>query len=175
MENVRVVIILGSDSDLKIAADATATLEQFGIPNYITIASAHRTPARVVELIQKYETSGAKVFIAIAGQAAHLPGVIASYTTLPVIGVPIKSAAVEGLDALLSIVQMPAGIPVATVGINNAKNAALLAVSILAVDDKKLAIKLADYRKKIGKQVEEKAINLDKLGYVKYIKSQVKK
>src|SRR5215470_7633927 len=136
-------IIMGSDSDLAVMQAASDILKQFKIDHEVTVVSAHRTPMRMVEYAQKAKDRGLKVIIAGAGGAAHLPGMVASITTLPVIGVPVKSSnSLDGLDSLLSIVQMPDGIPVATVAVNGAKNAGILAAEIIATHDKALAVKL---------------------------------
>jgi len=166
-----VLILIGSDSDLPVMKKSAEVLELFGVPYYLTIASAHRTPERVERIVKEAEEKGTKVIIAGAGGAAHLPGVVAALTTLPVIGVPIKTSTLNGLDSLLSIVQMPSGIPVATVAINGAENAALLAVSILAISDETLAKKLKEYREQMKKSVEEKAKKIDELGYKAYIEN----
>lgn len=166
---MKVGIIMGSDSDLPIMKEAAEILESFDIPYEITIVSAHRTPERLYEYAKTAEERGIEVIIAGAGGSAHLPGMTASITILPVIGVPIKSKALKGLDSLLSIVQMPAGIPVATVAINNAKNAGLLAVQILALKYPELRDKLKKYRKLLEKEVEEKGEKLKKIGYKKYL------
>lgn len=142
-----VTILVGSKSDEAIAVKAVETLKEFGITNELVICSAHRNPEKLEEMVSKSE---AKVFIAIAGLSAALPGVVASKTIKPVIGVPVN-VKLEGLDALLSIMQMPPGIPVASVGIDNAKNAALLAASILALENKQLEKKLKEYRQKMKK------------------------
>ena len=138
---------MGSDSDLPIAEKAADTLKEYGVPFEVHVYSAHRTPAQAEEFSSKAKENGFGVIIAAAGKAAHLAGAIAANTTLPVIGIPIKSSALEGLDALLSTVQMPPGIPVATVAVDGAQNAALLAVEILAVSDDGLVAKLSDARK----------------------------
>jgi phosphoribosylamine--glycine ligase len=155
----KVLIIMGSDSDLSVMDEAAKILEAFGVPFHMTVASAHRTPARTVDLVKKAEKNGVDVVIAGAGMAAHLPGVIASHTTLPVIGVPLDASPLKGMDALLSIVQMPPGIPVATVSLGKAgaKNAGILAAQILARKDAKLAKKLLVHREEMAKEVEEKA------------------
>lgn len=157
-----VLIMMGSDSDLPVMEKATVLLKEMGVSYRMHISSAHRTPERTVELIREAEATGAKVIIAGAGAAAHLPGVIAAYTTLPVIGVPLTSWALDGMDALLSIAQMPPGIPVATVAINGAKNAALLAVEILAIGDSSLKGKLLEYREKMAMEVIEKDRRLER-------------
>lgn len=144
---------MGSISDYEIMSQAVELLEQFGISYEKQVVSAHRTPDLLVEYSKTAKDRGISVIIAGAGGAAHLPGMVASMTTLPVVGVPIKSQALNGLDSLLSIVQMPAGVPVATVAINGAKNAALIAISILALQDVKLASALEDFREKQTKTV----------------------
>ena len=138
----KVAVVMGSDSDLPVVADAIKKLKEFAIPFEVRVISAHRTPAEAEKFASNAIADGFGVIIAAAGKAAHLGGVIAAYTTLPVIGLPIKSSTMDGLDSLLSIVQMPAGIPVATVAVDGAKNAALLAIQILAVTDADLAAKL---------------------------------
>jgi len=161
---------MGSDSDLPVMKDALDILNKFGVVNEVMVLSAHRT----FEETREYTTSaierGTKVIIAGAGGSAHLPGVIAAMFPLPVIGVPIKSKSLEGLDSLLSIVQMPPGIPVATVGINSAKNAGLLAVQILATSDKELSEKLNVFRLKQKETVLEKTEKLKTMGMEKYLK-----
>ncbi len=151
---MEVAIIMGSDSDWKVMQKAVEVFKDFGVEVEITVASAHRTPQKVHDFVKN---SSAKIFIAAAGMAAHLAGVVASLTTKPVIGVPIKSDPFDGLDSLLSTVQMPGGIPVATVAVNGAKNSALLATEILALSDKNLAKKLFDYREEMKNEVEKKA------------------
>lgn len=142
----KVAIVMGSDSDLKVVEKAILTLKDFGVETEVHIYSAHRTPVEAKEFTQNARQNGIGVIIACAGKAAHLAGAIAANTTLPVIGVPIKASVLDGLDALLSTVQMPAGIPVATVAIDGAENAALLAIQILAVEDLTLAEKLQKAR-----------------------------
>jgi 5-(carboxyamino)imidazole ribonucleotide mutase len=149
-------IIMGSDSDLPIMQDAADLLDQFEIPYELTIVSAHRTPERMYEYAKGAEGIGVKVIIAGAGGSAHLPGMVASLTPLPVIGVPIKTKTMDGLDSLLSIVQMPADIPVATVAVNGAKNAGLLAARIIGISHKDTMTKVADYQKKIKNEVMDK-------------------
>jgi 5-(carboxyamino)imidazole ribonucleotide mutase len=163
-------IIMGSDSDLPIMQDAADLLEQFGIPYELTIVSAHRTPDRMYEYAKDAEDKGIKVIIAGAGGSAHLPGMVASLTPLPVIGVPIKTKTMNGLDSLLSIVQMPSGIPVATVAINGAKNAGLLAARIIGVVDGKISEKIKKYQKDLKEQVFGKIEKLESVGYRKYLK-----
>ncbi|MCQ2168126.1 MAG: 5-(carboxyamino)imidazole ribonucleotide mutase [Bacteroidales bacterium] len=145
---MKVAVIMGSTSDLEIMSAAFAVLDQFGVPYEKRVISAHRAPSLLAEWAGSARDRGVSVIIAGAGGAAHLAGVTAAYTTLPVIGVPINGKAFGGMDALLSTVQMPSGIPVATVAVNGAKNAALLALSILSVTDASVAEKLADFRRK---------------------------
>lgn len=157
MMDLKVAIIMGSDSDWPILEPAVKTLANFGIETEVVVASAHRTPDKVHTFAATAIERGVKVIIAAAGAAAHLPGVVASFTTLPVIGVPVNSTSLNGLDALLSIVQMPSGIPVATMAVNGAKNAAIFAAQILAVSDASFAEKLLLHRHEMAKEVEEKA------------------
>jgi phosphoribosylamine--glycine ligase len=154
-----VLILMGSDSDAPTMQPAADVLKEFGITSEMTVASAHRSPARVVRLVSEAPSRGVKVFIVGAGAAAHLGGVVAAHTTLPVIGVPIDSSALKGFDALLSTVQMPPGVPVATVSIGKpgATNAGVLAAQILGVGDKAIAQKLVDYKKKLADTVEQAA------------------
>lgn len=150
-------IVMGSDSDAKIMKDAADVLKELGVSYEATVASAHRTPERAATWAKTAADRGVKVIIAGAGQAAHLPGVLAAFTTLPIIGVPIDASPLQGVDALYAIVQMPPGIPVATVGINNARNAGLLAAQMLALSDADLAAKLQAMRQSMAAKVEEKA------------------
>ena len=166
----KVLIIVASDSDLPIISDAVKTLEDFGIKYELTLSSAHRSPGRTVALVEKAHKDGVKVIIAAAGLAAHLAGMVAAHFPLPVIGIPLKGGVLHGIDALYATVQMPPGIPVATVGVDSAKNAALLAVQILATSDKRLERKLIEYKKELAGGVEKKAGKLEKLGYKEYIK-----
>lgn len=166
----KVGIIMGSDSDLPVMKAAAEVLDEFGVDYEITIVSAHRTPERMFEYAKTAEERGIEVIIAGAGGAAHLPGMTASITTLPVIGVPVKTSTLNGLDSLLSIVQMPGGVPVATVAINNAKNAALLALSILGIKYPEIREKLKEYRRRMREEVEEKAKRLEEIGYEEYLK-----
>ncbi len=159
-DQVVVGIVMGSDTDLEIMQQAQVICRQFGVGTEMKVLSAHRTPEVTAEYARTAEKRGIKVIIAGAGGAAHLPGVIASYTNLPVIGVPIKSKLLHGLDSLLSIVQMPVGIPVATVGVGNARNAALLAIQILALSDEDLPYKLEQFRNRF---VEEAVIKNQKI------------
>ena len=161
-KNIEVGIIMGSDSDLPIMEDAINIFKEFGIGYEVNILSAHRTPNQHSEYSKSAIQRGLKVIIAAAGGAAHLPGVTAAHTTLPVIGVPIKGKSLEGMDSLLSIVQMPPGIPVATVSINGAKNAALLAVSILGLVNSDIQEKLVDYKKKMERESLTKNNNIKK-------------
>jgi len=158
----QVLILMGSDSDAPVMQAAVDTLTEFGISSEMTVASAHRSPARVMRLVGEAPGRGVKVFIVGAGAAAHLGGVVAAHTILPVIGVPIDSSALKGMDALLSTVQMPPGVPVATVSIGKpgATNAAVLAAQILAVADTGMAKKLQDYKKKLADKVEAAAARL---------------
>lgn len=153
---ISVGIVMGSDSDFTVMEEAIKTLKQFGVAYEVKISSAHRALKRTVEWVESFEKQGGKVIIAGAGLAAHLPGVVAGATTLPVIGVPIRSGALEGVDALYAIVQMPPGIPVATVGINGARNAAILAAEILSVNDNHLKEILKAFRQKMAEDVELK-------------------
>lgn len=150
-------IIMGSDSDLAVMKDAEEILKLFDIPYELDIVSAHRTPQKMFKYAESAHKRGLKVIIAGAGGAAHLPGMVASITPLPVIGVPIKVTALQGLDSLLSIVQMPAGVPVATVAIDNAKNAAILAAQIIGTSDEKVMQKVVEYKKSLFKTVQEKS------------------
>lgn len=173
MEKKSIVgIIMGSDTDLAIFAEAGTVLEEFGVPYEMTVASAHRAP----NLVHKYATTakdrGFKVIIAGAGGAAHLAGVIASMTTLPVIGIPTKAKTLDGLDSLLSTAQMPPGVPVATVGINAGKNAGLLAVQILATNDESLEKKMIAYKEKLEEDNKKKGEKLEEIGYKKYLEQK---
>ena len=163
MAERQVQILMGSDSDAPIMQKAADVLEEFGVPYHMTVASAHRSPDRVRRLIAEASAHGVKVFIVGAGAAAHLAGVVAAHSTLPVIGVPIDSSPLQGLDALLSTVQMPPGIPVATmsVGSSGAANAAVLSAQILAVADARLTTKLKDYKAKLVEKVEKAAAKIE--------------
>ncbi|MCR2824021.1 5-(carboxyamino)imidazole ribonucleotide mutase [Microbacterium sp. zg.Y909] len=147
---------MGSDSDWRVMSDASQALSDFAVPHEVEVVSAHRTPDKLLRYGREARARGLKVIIAGAGGAAHLPGMLASVTELPVIGVPVQLATLDGLDSLLSIVQMPAGIPVATVSINGAKNAGLLAVRMLGMSDDRLAERVAGYARDLESQVEEK-------------------
>ena len=164
--NPQVGIIMGSDSDLTIMQAASAILKEFGIPHEVTVVSAHRTPLRMVEYAQKARERGLKVIIAGAGGAAHLPGMIASITPLPVIGVPIKSSnSMDGWDSILSILQMPNGVPVATVALNAAKNAGILAAQIIGASDENISQKIMTYKNSLKNEVIEKAAKMKKEGW----------
>ena len=169
MQNPVVGIIMGSDSDLPVMAKAAEMLDQLGVPYELTIVSAHRTPDRLTEYAKSAAGRGIRVIIAGAGGAAHLPGMVASQTVLPVIGVPVQTKALGGVDSLYSIVQMPPGIPVATVAINVALNAGLLAAKGLAVSDTALSEKVEAYSKGLKGMVETKAEKLETVGYKKYL------
>lgn len=156
MEKPRVAIVMGSDSDLPVVEKAVEILEEFGVDREVRVISAHRTPDRALEFARTARDRGIEIIIAAAGKAAHLPGVLAALTILPVIGIPIKSSTMDGLDSLLSIVQMPKGIPVATIAINGSENAALLAVQILALKYPELNQKLEEYRQWMADKVSAK-------------------
>jgi 5-(carboxyamino)imidazole ribonucleotide mutase len=166
---LKAAIIMGSDSDLGVLSAAAKVLEQFAIPFEIKVLSAHRTTDAALAFASSAEKKGFGVIIAGAGAAAHLPGVLAAATPLPVIGVPVNATPLAGMDALLSIVQMPPGIPVATVGVNNAKNAGLLAVQILSTGEKSLRSKFKAYRVSMKEEVLAKNARLEKIGYKKYL------
>ena len=169
MSKKEVAIIMGSDSDLTIMKDAAQILEDFDISYDLTIVSAHRTPKRMVQYATKAGKKGIKVIIAGAGGSAHLPGMIASLTSLPVIGVPIRGNSLDGLDSLLSIVQMPPGVPVATVAINGGKNAAILACQILGIENKTIFEKIEKYKLQLKNKVLTKASKLEKTGWKGYV------
>jgi phosphoribosylamine--glycine ligase len=163
MSDIAVLILMGSDSDAPVMQGAVDVLREFQIPCEMTVASAHRSPERVMRLIREAPVRGVKVFIVGAGAAAHLAGVVAAHTTMPVIGVPIDSSALKGMDALLSTVQMPPGVPVATVSIGKpgAMNAGVLAAQIIAVGDQAMAAKLDQYKRKLADKVEAAAAKLN--------------
>ena len=161
---------MGSDSDLKTLKPAVDILNEFGIETEVSILSAHRTPLEMMEYAKKAESENIKVIVAGAGGAAHLPGMIASLTCIPVIGVPIESKTLKGIDSLLSIVQMPAGIPVATVAINGAKNAGLLAIQILSLVDEALRVKMKEFRDSLHAQVRTKNSKLSSVGTDNFLK-----
>ena len=166
--NPIVGIIMGSDSDLPVMSEAAKVMEEFDIPFEITIVSAHRTPERMFEYAKSAKDKGLKVIIAGAGGAAHLPGMTAAITSLPVIGVPVKTKTLNGVDSLYSIVQMPGGIPVATVAINGAKNAGLLAVQIIGSFDENIHKKVVEYKENLKNSVEKKANNLENVHFLEY-------
>ena len=153
---MKAAIVMGSDSDFPLMKPAVDLLKEFGVEAEVTVASAHRTPDRLRHFVRRARQEGADVFIAGAGMAAHLAGVIASYTTAPVIGVPISSEPFRGFDSLLSTVQMPPGIPVATMAVNGAKNAALFAIEIFAISNQSIKRKLLDYRENMAAEIERK-------------------
>ena len=167
--NPLIGIIMGSDSDLEIMSDAAKVLDDFKIPYELTIVSAHRTPKRLYKYATCALQKGLKVIIAGAGGSAHLPGMVASLTSIPVIGVPIKSKNLDGMDSLLSIVQMPPGIPVATVAINGAKNAGLLAAKILATSDTKLTKHMIQFTDDLENSILKKAKKLESKKYKIYL------
>ncbi len=166
----RVGIVMGSDSDMPIMAKAADVLTELGVDFEMTIISAHREPDEFFQYARTAEERGYKVIIAGAGKAAHLPGMCAAIFPMPVIGIPMKTSDLGGVDSLYSIVQMPSGIPVATVAINGAQNAGILAAKILAVSDPDLLARLKDYSEKLKKQVVKKAEKLDEIGYQAYLK-----
>ncbi len=166
MEKPMVGIIMGSQSDLKIMKDAAELLEELGIPYELTVVSAHRTPQRMAEYSSTARKRGLRVIIAGAGGAAHLPGMVASMTSLPVIGVPVKSSnSLDGWDSILSILQMPAGVPVATVALDGARNAGILAAQIIGSSDKELAKRLDKFKTSLQKKVESAAKTMDLKGW----------
>jgi len=171
--SVDVGIVMGSDSDLPTMMDAIAICEDFEITHEVAILSAHRTPKRMMTYAETAHTKGLKVIIAGAGGAAHLPGMVAALSPLPVIGVPIKTSTLSGVDSLYSIVQMPRGIPVATVAIGNAKNAALLAIQMLAAHDPNLQAKVLSYRQQLKTMVSDKQNQLSALGARQYLKHMI--
>ena len=170
MSKPLVGIIMGSDSDLPVMKEAAKICEYFGVEYEVTVVSAHRTPERLFKYSKEADKRGLRVIIAGAGGAAHLPGMVASITPLPVIGVPVKTSSLDGMDSLLSIVQMPGGVPVATVAINNAKNAGILAVQILGVKDDELREKIGKYKNEMCEEVEKKAQKLEEIKYPEYLK-----
>lgn len=170
MNNPIVGIIMGSDSDLPIMNEAKEILDSFGVANEITIVSAHRTTRRMVQYATSAKKRGFEVIIAGAGGSAHLPGMVASLTAVPVIGVPIKTKTLEGLDSLLSVAQMPPGVPVATVAINGAKNAGLLACQILGTKYSDIRTKIEEYKYELEQNVLKKARKLEKSGVERYLR-----
>jgi len=169
----KVGIIMGSDSDLPVMSKAAAFLEKMGIEYEISIVSAHRTPERMFEYSKTAKQRGLGVIIAGAGGAAHLPGMVASLTALPVVGVPVESKSLKGEDSLLSIVQMPPGIPVATMAINGAENAGIMATAILGAADDAIYDRLAKYKADLREMIECKAAILENDGYEKYLKERM--
>ena len=165
---MKVGIIMGSDSDLPTMKAASEILNFLKVPHEVTVVSAHRTPRRMYEYAESAISRGIKVIIAGAGGAAHLPGMVAALTTLPVIGVPVKTSTLNGIDSLLSIVQMPRGIPVATVAIGNSKNAGLLAARMLGAMDEDLANRIKKYQEESAVEVKAKASKLEEVGPFKY-------
>jgi phosphoribosylaminoimidazole carboxylase len=168
-------IIMGSDSDLPTMLPATKILDKFGVAYELTITSAHRTPDRMVQYARAAASRGLRAIIAGAGGAAHLPGMVASETSVPVIGVPVKASVLDGVDSLYSIIQMPRGIPVATVGINNSTNAALLAIRILGTSVSDLQVDTEKYSKALEEEVLDKAEVLEEMGWDKYVTDVLKK
>lgn len=169
MNKPLVGILMGSDSDLPVMQEAAKVLAEFGIGSEVHTLSAHRTPGAVVEYVTKSEADGYKVFICGAGGAAHLAGVVAAHTALPVVGVPISSTAMAGVDALFSTVQMPPGVPVATVAVNGAKNAGILAAQIIATSDMTLQSKVIEYKKRMAGDIKAKDDELQEKGFKKYL------
>lgn len=165
----QVLIIMGSDSDLPVMSEAAKFLDELNIEYKLTVVSAHRTPVRMFDFAQSAHTSGIKVIIAGAGGAAHLPGMVASLTPLPVIGVPIKSRTMNGIDSLYSIVQMPPGIPVATMAINGAKNAGIMAAKIIGASDPEVLKKVMVYSEQLHDMVIDKANKLEEQGHERYL------
>jgi 5-(carboxyamino)imidazole ribonucleotide mutase len=165
-----IAIIMGSDSDLPVMADAARCLEEFAVPYHVDVVSAHRTPEKLYEFAHNAQSLGYRAVIAGAGGAAHLPGMVASMTTLPVIGVPIRSRSLHGVDSVLSILQMPPGVPVATMAINGARNGALLAIRILAVTDASVRATLAAFNEAQTQRVQETSRRLAERGWKQYVK-----
>lgn len=166
---MKVGIIMGSDSDLPVMQEAAVILDQFKVEYELTIVSAHRTPDRLVDYGKNAHLRGIGVIIAGAGGAAHLPGMIAAFTHLPVIGVPVKSSNMSGLDSLYSIVQMPPGVPVATVAINGSKNAGILAAQILGVYNQTIAEQVMSFKNEMNQEVLDKATLVEEVGYQQYL------
>ncbi|MDQ3873372.1 MAG: 5-(carboxyamino)imidazole ribonucleotide mutase [Thermoproteota archaeon] len=170
MKRALVGIIMGSDSDLEVMKEAKEILDLLGVPNEITIVSAHRTTRRMFEYATNAKRRGIHIIIAGAGGAAHLPGMVASITVLPVIGIPIKTKSLAGLDSLLSVAQMPPGVPVATMAINGAKNAGILACQILGTKDPDIARRVEKYKRELKTSVMKKAMKLEKSGVRRYLR-----
>jgi 5-(carboxyamino)imidazole ribonucleotide mutase len=175
MKRRLVGIIMGSDSDLPVMKEAAEFLESFGVPTELTIVSAHRTASRMYSYARSAKKRGIEVIIAGAGGAAHLPGMTAALTSLPVIGVPIKTKNLDGIDSLLSIAQMPPGVPVATVAINGAKNAGILACQILAIKHPAIAKKIEKFKQEMEDSVLDKARSLEDRGFKKYLADQARR
>ena len=171
-EIYKIAVVMGSDSDLKTLKPAIDILSEFGIKKEVCILSAHRTPIEMMEYAKKAESENIKVIIAGAGGAAHLPGMLASLTCIPVIGVPVESKTLKGIDSLLSIVQMPAGIPVATVAINGSQNAGLLAIEIISLFDESIKENLKKFRENLHTQVRTKNSNLSAIGADNYLQNK---
>ena len=170
-KNVDVAIVMGSDSDLPIMKDAAKILDEFGISYEVKVLSVHRTPNKALEYAESLKTRNVKVVIGGAGGAAHLPGIFAAMVPVPVIGVPIHTKTLSGLDSLYSIVQMPSGIPVATVAINGAKNAGILAATILGTGNEEIRNKIVKYKESLAEAVLKKDEKLQDLGYEEYLKN----
>ncbi len=175
MSKPLVGIIMGSDSDLPVMSAAAQMCEKFGIEYEVSIVSAHRTVDRLIEYSKTAEDRGLKVIVAGAGGAAHLPGMVAAITSLPVVGVPVRGSNLEGMDSLLSIVQMPGGVPVATVAVNGAKNAGILAAQIIGSHNADIRSKITAYKNEMKEEVEAKVEKLDKLQYQAYLDQMPKK
>ncbi len=174
MDETKVGIIMGSDSDLPVVSEAAKVLEEFGVGFEVKFYSAHRAPNLASEYSKTAVERGLKVIIAAASGAAHLPGVVAAHTPLPVIGIPVKGKALEGLDSLLAVAQMPPGVPVATVTVDGARNAGILAVQILAVSDPELQQKVVEFKEKLEQSGKEKTEKIDAIGYAKYLEEKSK-
>lgn len=174
MKKVLVGIIMGSDSDLPVMSRAAAVLDELKVPYELTVVSAHRTPDRMYKYAQSAVRRGLKVIVAGAGGAAHLPGMVAALTTLPVIGVPVKSKTMSGTDSLFSIVQMPPGVPVATVAINGGINAGILAAEVIGTNNKRIQRALSTYKKRMNKDVVKKATKLERIKYKAYLDESIK-
>lgn len=170
-KDIQVAIVMGSDSDLPIMKDAAKILDEFGISYEVKVLSVHRTPLKALEYAESLKQRKVQVIIGGAGGAAHLPGIFAAMVPVPVIGVPIHTKALSGVDSLYSIVQMPSGIPVATVAINGAKNAGILAATILAASDETMREKIVKYKKTLADQVTAKDEKLQEIGYEAYLKN----
>ncbi len=173
MNKPQVGIIMGSDSDLEVMSEAAKILDDLGIKNEVLILSTHRAPEETAKYAQSAKSKGIKVIIAGAGGSAALPGSIASLTPIPVIGVPVKAKSLDGLDSLLSIVQMPPGVPVATVGINAAKNAGILAAQIIGAQNTKISAAVTQYKDKLRKEVFDKNAKIKNIGWEKYLKEKI--